>query len=282
MYTYGSLSDDLAYLAFCGADAGTIGKSVLGYNIPYVHLGDYGGKQIIITGGIHARENVTSLLVMRQAFYLFTSPIAFEGGIYFLPMINPDGALLIEKGADIAADRAEFLRKINGGDDFSLWKANASGVDLNNNFDAGFGAGKGQVNHPSSQGYFGSKPLSEPESRALAEFTVSVAPALTLGYHALGREIYWSFGQSGAAAQRDRRLAQLAATKTGYRLVDDERGSTGGYKDWCVSALGITSLTVEIISEEYSHPLSVLPEDDFIRNRDLPVALAEAIADETG
>ena len=81
----------------------------------------------------------------------------------------------------------------NKGKDFSLWKANARGVDLKVNFDAKWGPGKQNVRYPASANYIGSMPFSEPETRALAEFTKEVKPDATISYHTKGGEIYYGF-----------------------------------------------------------------------------------------
>ncbi len=275
MYTYSRLTEDLDYLAYCGIDVGSLGKSVAGYSIPYVHIGEYNGGQSIITGGIHARENVTSLLVMRQAFRTAFKRRAFEGGIYFVPMVNPDGAILIEKGAAAFADRAEYLCEINQGTDFSMWKANLNGVDLNNNFDARFRLGKGQKDSPASQGYPGEFAFSEPETSALKKFTLSVAPKITLSYHALGRELYWYFFQS-ERLNRDKVIAQRLEAELGYKRIDSDLDSTGGYKDWCVQCLGIPSVTVEIITEQKKHPLCIADlDEDWAVNKNIPYILSQ-------
>lgn len=193
-----------------------------------------------------------------------------------MPMVNPDGAILREKGATFAKGRAEFLQKINGGDDFSLWKANAAGVDLNNNFDAFFGRGEGQKDSPSTHGYPGPYPFSEPETMALRNFTLSVAPKITVSYHALGRELYWYFFQSGADKERDFKIAQKIEAATGYKRIDSDCGSTGGYKDWCIQSLKIPSFTIEIIGSDKSHPLDACDLDgDWTANKNIPYIIAE-------
>lgn len=280
MYTYSRLAEDLEYLCYNGIDVGSIGLSITGKSIPYIHVGEYCGPQSIITGGIHARENVTSLLVVRQAFRAAFKRRGFEGGIYFVPMVNPDGAIMIEKGAGFSGGRAEFLTKINGGEDFSLWKSNAAGVDLNNNFDAGFGQGAGQKSSPASQGYPGPFAFSEPETKALRNFTLSVAPKITVSYHALGREIYWNFFQDGAQKERDLKIARTIEAATGYKRIDSDCGSTGGYKDWCVESLKIPSFTIEIIGAEKSHPLDCRDlDDDWAANKNIPYIIADAAAE---
>lgn len=265
MYTYENLKDDVAYLGFNGVQVGSIGSSVLGNELYYIKIGD-GKDAIIITGGIHARENVTALLVIRQAFKLLNSKLPFT--VYFIPMLNPDGAVLIERGASGAKEYSEFVRAVNGSDNFSLWKANIRAVDLNVNFDAKFGRGKSNIMYPAPQNYVGEYAFSEPETAALRDFTLEVKPIFTVSYHALGQEVYWDFGQTD---MRNRTLAYKVADLLGYKAVDGDLSSTGGYKDWCILN-GIPALTIEIGDSAFSHPLSESDvEEDIMRNLDLPV-----------
>ena len=54
--------------------------------------------------------------------------------------------------------------------------------------------------------------------------------------------------------KRDKQIAKEISKITGYRLASG-KGSAGGYKDWCVQALGIPSFTVEAGADEREHPL---------------------------
>ena len=272
MYIYPDLQKDCCELCRRGAECGSIGRSLFGSHIICFHIGPKSGPQIIVQGGIHAREWVTARLVTAQAKTLLREKT--PTGIYFLPMTNPDGALLAQKGAARFPNAAR-LERINGGGDFSLWKANARGVDLNCNFDARWGKGAGNRTDPAPSSCIGPSPESEPESAALARFTRRVRPVLTVSYHALGREIYYEFGQRGEALERDRAVARAAGRFLGYRVVGGDLGSAGGYKDWCVSRLGITALTVEIISERRSHPLTERDLEGEEKNVWLPLLLAE-------
>ena len=58
----------------------------------------------------------------------------------------------------------------------------------------------------------------------------------------------------GGAAARDEALAAVLAEETGYAPAR-AAGSHGGYKDWCIRALGIPSFTVEAGADEREHPL---------------------------
>jgi hypothetical protein len=169
-------------------------------------------------------------------------------------------------------DFAERLR--NDSDrsgDFSLWKASARAADLNCNFPARWGMGAENVKEPAAESWPGPYPASEPETRALIDFTLKVRPKITISYHSKGREIYWRFHQAEPALSRDRRLAEALASATGYRLIDGDRNSAGGYKDWCVETLKIPAFTIEIADDRHAHPVpySALPEESE-RNRGVP------------
>lgn len=275
MYIYDDLRKDCCRLCREGVECGSIGRSLGGAHIVYFHLGPKDAPQMIVQGGMHAREWITSLLVARQAYMLRREALPL--GIYFVPMTNPDGCTLAQVGADAFPSYRELLLDINGSPDFSMWKANLRGVDINVNFDARWGSGKGNLREPAPASFIGDAPASEPETAALVRFTRAVDPVMTVSYHALGREVYYEFGQSGEALKRDAYFANKIAHYLGYRLVPGDLGSAGGYKDFCVSALGIPAVTIEIVSEAHSHPLceaDLIGED---KNIWLPVYLAKLL-----
>ena len=296
MFTVKALKEWAAAMTVLGAEVRTIGRSVFGRDIIAAKAGG-GVKKIIVTAAIHARENVTASLVAEAA-------LGYKGNatVWFVPLVNPDGAELVANGAEALGgrgftpketDKTEFIAngdkefrtadaftealgaagealiRLNGGSrDFSLWKANARGVDLNVNFDAKFGQGRQNVFSPAPENYVGEYPFSEPETRALRDLTLEVEPDLTISYHAKGRLVYWYFGQSGEAKERDRKIAAAAAETLGYSLGAAFTDSAGGYKDWCVSALGIPALTIETVRDTLAHPLpeNALTEAEKLRN----------------
>lgn len=228
----------------------TIGKSISGRPIYAVLLGE-GRPTGIAQYAIHGREWITA----RLAFEHFRFGLK-RGSVWLIPLMNPDGALLSQRGIGSVRDemRAAFLSEINGGSDFSLWKANVAGVDLNVNFDADWGEGKRNVFSPSGENYIGPFPFSEPETRALKMFTEKIRPDFTVSYHTKGEEIYWYYGQPLSSCVRDKRMAMALSKATGYPLAH-AAGSAGGYKDWCIKKLGIPAFTVEAGSDVFSHPL---------------------------
>ena len=111
-----------------------VGYSLLGKPIYGAHIGNYDGNQILLEGAIHAREWVTAPLLVDMVKYLQNTEI--PGGMYFIPMSNPDGVKLVLDGAnDLPCEQLRrFLLSVNGNNsDFSQWKANANAVDLNVN-----------------------------------------------------------------------------------------------------------------------------------------------------
>ncbi|MDE7395203.1 MAG: hypothetical protein K2M95_03680 [Clostridiales bacterium] len=274
MYTYGDLSDDICFLHRFGIETGRVGISAFGRLIPYVRLGT-ARDTVLITAGIHAREAVSSLFAIKQLYRAANEKLPCS--LVFVPMVNPDGNVLVSEGAKAFGSMGEKLLAVNGGNpDFSLWKASATGVDLNVNFDAEWGKGAQNVFTPSPANYVGPHAASEPETQALCAFTEKIKPVLTLSYHAKGREIYFEFGQSGDTYERDKKIADKACAYTGYTRIDGTRGSAGGYKDWCILHLGIPSLTVELCDDRLRHPLSDNAiTEDFDRAPLLPIVLYE-------
>ena len=237
-----------------------IGKSVLGRDLYAVKIGN-GYPVGLVQYAMHGREFITAKLALAQ----FARGV-YKGSVWFVPLVNPDGALLSQTGIDSVTDttKQKYLLTINGSTDFSLWKANARGVDLNVNFPAKWGQGAKNVFVPSAENYVGEKPFSEPETVALRAFTLNVKPNYTVSYHTKGEEIYWYFYQEMRYVSRDKALALCLEQSTGYPLRY-AKNSVGGYKDWCIQTLKIPAFTIEAGKDEYEHPLGDDGLQDIIR-----------------
>lgn len=280
--SYQELINQILQLQDDGLEIFNAGKSVLGKNILATHVGDYSGVQILIQGGIHAREYITSLLLVEQARNLFFSNSIKSGGIYFVFLTNPDGAELVLDGINsVPCDiTKQYLTLANNGStDFSQYKANINLVDLNTNFDANWGGGSQNVRCPSTEDFIGFYAESEREVKSLIDFTLQTKPLLTISYHTKGNVIFYGFeGQSEANIARDLAIGESFSALTGYPLIFTEN-STGGYKDWCIQKLTIPSYTFEVGDESLNHPIGIenLPEI-YSRNKDIPLlALNKAI-----
>ena len=233
------------------AEKQIIGKSFLGRNIYAVKIG-YGRPMGIVQYAIHGREYITARLAETHAALGIDM-----GSCWLIPLTNPDGALLSSRGISSVIDKKQQERLIAlnaNSKDFSLWKANARGVDLNVNFDADWGCGTKNVRSAGAENYIGSHPFSERETAALRDFTLRLKPDYTLSYHTKGEEIYWRFHQSTRTCLRDKTLAGVISQATGYPLCEAQ-GSAGGYKDWCIQRLGIPAFTVEVGADTLAHPI---------------------------
>lgn len=221
------------YNSFSGKK-GEIGNSETGKPIYYFCVKKTDFPIVLVTGGIHAREYITSLL----CFKLIERQIkkGKTGTVYFVPTVNPDGIRICQK-------------------EIKDYKANAKGVDLNVNFDADWGCGDSNAKFVGKENYVGKFPFCASESRALKNFTLLIKPQTTISFHSKGEEIYWEFQQEGVARERDLYLAKILAKTTGY-VIKTPVGSVGGYKDWCVRKLKIPSFTIEVGSDKLSHPIN--------------------------
>ncbi len=280
MFGYLDLLHEMERFCESGVQTGIVGNSALGQKIPYVFVGNKGGENMIVQGAIHGREHLTALLVVCLAKHLVKNRnLHLEGGIYFVPMTNPDGVRLCQEGVGWIADKQtkSNLIAINGGTDFCMWKANGQGVDVNVNFDANWGKGEQNVFVKAPQNYVGEHPFSTPEARALANFTQKLKPCVTLSYHLKGEEIYWEFGQKAHRRFRDEKFAKAMGSYTGY-AVKTPQNSAGGYKDWCIQKLRIPSFTLEVGKDKFAHPFPYHQlKTIFEQNKDLPRKLLNTV-----
>ena len=210
----------------------------------------------IFVGGVHARENITcDLLVKMLNENLFDEIDNFN--LSFVVMANPDGVDL--QSGNITIFPAKWQKKLidmnNGSSDFSMWKANALGVDINNNFDAKFGTNT-HSDKPCMSGFCGNKAESELETKALVQYTLKTKPFFTISYHSKGEEIYYDFYQDKRRKGRDKKIAEKFAKSTGYTIKSTQEVSSGGYKDWCVQKLKIPAITIEVGDDDWQHPIS--------------------------
>ena len=240
-------------------DFGVMGYSTFGQPMYYAHYGQYDNNQIIIEGSIHAREYLAGLLVVELAKSIADLNPEVTGGIYFIPNVNPDGVRLVLDGTkDLCPKLQEVLTTINDGNtDFSQWKANGLGVDLNVNFNALWGGGSQNVFCVAPANFVGYYPNSEREVQNLINFTNTVQPKLTISYHTKGEVIYYGFEVLNEAnLTRDYSIGTLLSEVTGYQLVRTI-ASTGGYSDWVSQHLQVPAYTIEIGNPNLPHPLGV-------------------------
>ena len=256
------------------------GESTLGQPLYYYKLSkrvDYRQKpiKVLVQAGIHAREYITTFLLFKLIEYYHvlifkelsllnkerkSSYLNLNYELYFVINSNVDGFKLCTCGIDFIKDeklKRKLLAINQGNKDFSLYKANLNGVDLNVNFDANFGSGKNNQTTKNFQNYIGPYPNSEKETQYLIKLTEKVKPDLTISYHSKGEEIYYDFFQNEKDKKRDEEIAKIIAKTTKYKIKSMSKYSAGGYKDWCIQKLKIPAFTIEVGNDNFSHPLGL-------------------------
>ena len=234
-----------------------IGNSVLDKEIPGLTIGN-GQKRVHFNASFHANEWITTSVVMTflndyllsltnngVIRGLYTLPLYNQTNLNIVPMVNPDGVGLVLNGPPEDETIRNKLIEWNGGStDFSGWKANINGVDLNDQFPAEWERERERnPKTPGPRDYGGESPLSEPESIAMAELTVERDFARVLAFHTQGQVIYWGF--MGLEPPETEQLVNEFARVSGYEPVQTIE-SYAGYKDWFIQDWRSPGFTVEL------------------------------------
>jgi hypothetical protein len=199
-----------------------IGFSQAGDPIEVYQLGR-GRRRVLILGGQHGgpEANTVELVQLFRSFFSdWPRELPPNVGLDIIPIANPDG---------LKAGIRQFL----------------SGVDPNRNWDSGDWSPDAYVSGGGYRpGLGGSKPFSERETRALADWVLQRRPAFVINYHSAGGFV---LGQRGGLT------GQLAAT---YAAASDywwpppgvdpfSYPITGSMDDW-LTKIGIANLFVEL------------------------------------
>lgn len=245
--------------------------SPLGYKIPMVHIGE-GKAKALIVGSVHAREYITTLL-LNELMLGYDGKIPID----YIPMLNIDGVLLAANGLSAVQNpglKKELLKLNSGSEDFSLWKANIYGVDINVNFDADWGEGEQNITYPWPENYIGIAPHSETETRLIVEVLKNNYP-LVAAYHSKGEIIYWGYEHNF----RHYLYAKKFAGFLGYELTRSE-GSAGGLKDYYALNYKGLGLTVEVGEDKYPHPYPISELDNLIKKHTGSIELLAQMGEE--
>lgn len=238
-----------------------IGKSALGREIPALCVGNPMGAALFV-GATHGLEWITTLLLIRFCEVVLeglktggkVSDInvrkALKGrSLVVVPCLNPDGVEISLSGKSGACEMGEFVEEICGGD-YSVWQANARGVDINHNFDAGWCILREMerdsgIDGPAPTRYGGQHPNSEPETRAITMFCLTYQPRTLYSMHSQGEEIYYRYGEH--TPERSRLMAQILAASSGYTPASPTGlASHGGLKDWFIDKFRRPGFTIEV------------------------------------
>ncbi|MCG1022561.1 M14 family zinc carboxypeptidase [Sutcliffiella horikoshii] len=291
-YTYDRMREDLKLLKRKYRDEMVIklvGKSEFGQNIWAAKLG-HGKDNILILGGHHGREWLTTSLVMtkleyylhayktNQKIFGYDSKVLDEVSIWFIPMVNPDGIRIQQEGIGFLPKQYQkrLVEMNNNSTDFDRWKANGLGIDLNRQYPAGWESIKEKTIDPSYQYYKGKFPMQAKEVKAVVTFTREIDPLMAVTYHSSGRVLYWYFKNDQTVVKRDKKIADQLSAITGYPLDQPEEHAVGGgFSDWFVTEFKRPSFTPEIsyFVEDTNPPISVFQEE-WNRNKKVGIYLA--------
>lgn len=264
VYSYNVMQRDIERLAKEYPDLvsyESLGQTAYGRQLWAVKLGR-GESVLFLNGSHHAREWMTSSLLMKmidtyaQTYYsngkiadYNVRSLLDEVSIWIVPMVNPDGVTLSQQGtAGLPANLAKMLRQFNGNStNFTRWKANMQGIDLNRQYPAKWNTIQNAALYPSYQNYKGKKPAQAAEVQLMMDFTHKIDPEVTISYHSSGEIIFWHFNTLSSNLSRDKSMARAIGYMTGYSLVNPEKNpSGGGYKDWFIQEFGRPGFTIEI------------------------------------
>lgn len=204
----------------------SIGTSVQGRSIIGYRFGN-GPEKIIIVGTLHGNEKsatntLNSFINQLEASF---ERIPAKRTIIVIPNANPDG---------FAANT----------------RTNANNVDLNRNFPAhGWKSGVTMPNGTFLPAGGGVSPLSEPESRSLANFIAAQGARLVLSYHSVAGLV--AANEAGDSLA----IARLYGQKSNFPSYGNEASgsfhydTTGAFEDWLRDAHSIPGLLVELSTQ---------------------------------
>lgn len=243
------------------------GESHDGREIPGILLGD-SEKCLIVSGGIHGRESINPVLLLRmiEDYALvreneYRDPGLEKGqqlllnySIYFLPLMNSDGYEAALRG--FSEIRNPLLRSSSQKTRIphEEWKENGKGIDINRNFPCESYLSRGRM----------AEAASEPETKALIhafnEFPSSVG---YIDFHSRGKVIYyyrsampWRYNRQ--AKRMAKHLQEVSGYAVGTRR--DERNTPydgGNSVNYYSETYKKLALTVETVEEEAAFPLDV-------------------------
>lgn len=270
-----------------------------------------GNPVLLVEAGTHARETANPYLAYRILVnyaqdYLDESLLPFldmgkmlhSFSFDFVVLSNPDGYDLVKFGKTpiTAPGILTFLNSITPSR-FPLFKASATGVDLNRNYPASYYNvntrkwidlwGKKQnglpASHdmfstvPAAQFYGGSAPASEPETRAMMALIRQRDYRMVISLHSAGNVVYWDRPYlSGPYNNIAKKFGILAGVVTKYKVypTDIKENNSGYFGDFVANETQKACLTIETTHSYLPSPWQVFLEA-YNRVAALPYHMAE-------
>lgn len=206
---------------------------------------------IFFVGAHHAREHLSTevpLLLIKHLLENYgkdqrITKLIKGRDIYFVPMLNPDGAMHDIKGKKYKMWRKNRVKNSKG----------SFGVDLNRNYSFGWGTG-GSSRSERSDVFMGPKPFSEPETIAVKKFMETHANIrIILSFHTFSELILYPWGgkKDGVSGKDGQVFQTMAKTMSKWNNYKPMQASglyvaTGDTCDWAYGEHGIFCFTFEL------------------------------------
>lgn len=221
-----------------------IGTSVEGRDITAYTLGD-GPQHVVLAGGIHGGYEWNAVLLSRKLVDHFEeNPKLIRDNltVTVIPVLNPDGLYEVvgTTGPFTAADAPAKAQTESG-------RFNANGVDLNRNFACNWQSTSTWSGRTVDAG---TSAFSEPEARAMRDYTKQHDPDAVLFMHSAANGVYGSSCNNGILAETQT-LMNTYAEASGYPAIEsfDHYEITGDGEGWHAK-LGVPSVSVELTNHE--------------------------------
>jgi hypothetical protein len=205
-----------------------IGTSVEGNNITAYHFGE-GDTEILFLSGIHGGYSWnTSLLGFELVDWFKANADKIPKGVKVtvIPALNPDGLKKVTGSAD------RFIASsVSNSDTVKVaGRFNASGVDLNRNFECEWKE-TGTWQNTDVSG--GKAPFSEPETQAIRDYVISNSPKAIVTWYSAAGGVYSSNCGAGPSAETIS-LTNTFAKASGYKAYEefDYYEITGDMVNW--------------------------------------------------
>ncbi len=258
----------------------TLTYTAFGRPVEALEIGN-GRRKVLFQASHHANEWITTLILLKfgedlaaaaaagkEIYGIPAAEVMKKATICMVPLVNPDGVDLVtgaiepgDRSYENAKQMASFYPNVPFTDG---WKANLMGVDLNLNYAAGWYAARDikfsqGYTRPGPRDFVGRGPFTQPESRAMADYTREVDPVLTLSYHSQGEVIYWKYLDYEVEGAQE--LAEQFGELSGYAVQNTPYASGfAGYKDWFIKDYRRPGFTIEVGQGTNPLPLDQFPK----------------------
>ncbi len=231
--------------------AGKADRDLLAIELTAKGAGSASRPMAFHMAGIHAREIANPEMLMAYATKLLegygVDPEATATlntrRVVLLPITNPDGHAVVEKGYTGEPGGALMQRKSTSAGD------PRKGVDLNRNFDFHWGTA-GSSSNENSDIYHGKSAASEVETQAIQDFIKAEKPQVFIDWHSYSKLNLFPWGDTKAPTKDHEAFQALARKFTTFNRYTPVQSiglypTSGTTIDYAYATVGAAALTVE-------------------------------------